>query len=144
MKSKKPQYGGQKDFKGKKEDGSDDDVVWVAKEIDYSTDTDESKTVEEVAEEAIGDTFNTFTGPLTKEEVDVKVPVTGEDGNDTEKDKYIDKQGPYKAKDAEGTDTGEDTYWAKLDDSSSAATVSGTVINEGMSVAEKFAILMNK
>lgn len=140
----KPKYEDEQDFTGKKEDGSDDDVVTVAKEIDYSTDTDESKTVEEVAEEAIGDTFNTFTGPLTKEEVDAKESVTGEDGNDTEKDKYTDKQGPYKAKDAEGTDTGEDTYWAKLDDSSSAATVSGKVINEGMSVAEKFAILMNK
>lgn len=32
----KPKYEGQKDFKGKKEDGSDDDVVWVAKEISYS------------------------------------------------------------------------------------------------------------
>jgi hypothetical protein len=31
----KPKYEGQKDFKGKKEDGSDDDVVWVAKEISY-------------------------------------------------------------------------------------------------------------
>lgn len=32
----KPKYEGQKEFKGKKEDGSDDEVVWVAKEIDYS------------------------------------------------------------------------------------------------------------
>jgi hypothetical protein len=32
----KPKYEGQKDFKGKKEDGSDDDVVWVAKEISYT------------------------------------------------------------------------------------------------------------
>jgi len=32
----KPKYEGQKEFKGKKEDGSDDDVVWVAKEISYT------------------------------------------------------------------------------------------------------------
>jgi len=32
----KPKYEGQKDFKGKKEDGSDDDVVWVAKPIPYT------------------------------------------------------------------------------------------------------------
>ena len=31
-----PKYEGAKDFKGKKEDGSDDVVVWVAKEINYS------------------------------------------------------------------------------------------------------------
>lgn len=34
----KPKYEGAKDFTGKKEDGSDDDVVTVAKEIDYSDD----------------------------------------------------------------------------------------------------------
>ena len=32
----KPKYEGEKDFKGKKEDGSDDDVVTVAKEISYT------------------------------------------------------------------------------------------------------------
>ena len=32
----KPKYEGQKEFKGKKEDGSDDDSVWVAKPIQYS------------------------------------------------------------------------------------------------------------
>jgi len=131
----KPRYEGEQDFTGKKEDGSDDDVVTVGKEIDYSTDTDESKTVEEVAEEAIGETFGTFTGPLTKEEVNEMVPVTGEDGSDTEKAKYKDKQGPFKAKDAAGNDTGEDTYWAKLDDSSSAATVSGTDVSEAVNAS---------
>ena len=95
----------------------------------------EAKTVKEVAEAAIGETFGTFTGPLTKEEVDAKETVTGEDGTDTQKDKYKDKKGPYKAKDEGGNDTGEDKYWAKLNDNSSAATVSGTDISEAVNAS---------
>lgn len=141
----KPQYGGQKDFTGKKEDGSDDDVVWVAKEIDYSTDTDESKTVEEVAEESIGDGFNEYKKIPVGEQDQVHPEKTGDDGIVINgKRKWTDKKGPFKAKDETGAETGDGVFYGKPQSNESVATVTGAKLNEGMSVAEKFAILMNK
>jgi enamine deaminase RidA (YjgF/YER057c/UK114 family) len=101
----------------------------------------EAKTVEDVAKESIGDGFDDFTGPLTKEESEAKeeVPPAEEGGEPTSKAKYKDIQGPFKAKDDEGNDTGEDTYWAKLDDSSSAATVDGENLEEGRKTVDSSA-----
>ncbi|MDB9900021.1 hypothetical protein OAC86_00580 [bacterium] len=141
----KPQYGGQKDFKGKKEDGSDDDVVWVAKEIDYTTDTDESKTVEEVAKESIGDGFDEYKKIPVGEQGQMHPERTGDDGMAMPLvKKWKDLKGPFKAKDETGAETGPGVFYGKEQPNESVATVTGPKLNEGMSVAEKFAILMNK
>jgi hypothetical protein len=56
----KPKYEGQKDFKGKKEDGSDDDVVWVAKPIPYT----ETSSVNVPAGEPITESFAFKSGSV--------------------------------------------------------------------------------
>lgn len=141
----KPKYEGEQDFTGKKEDGSDDDVVTVGKEIDYSTSTDESKTVEEVAEEAIGDGFNEYKKIPVGEQDKIHPERTGDDGIAIPgKPMWTDKKGPFKAKDETGAETGPGVFYGKEQSNESVATTTGPKLNEGMSVAEKFAILMNK
>lgn len=127
--------------------------------VSTSDDDEETlaKSVKEVAEKSIGDGFNDYKGPLTKEQSDeqVEVPPAEEGGDPTSKAKYKDIKGPFKAKDEEGNDTGDDTYYAKLDDSQSAATVDGEDLSEakvelpnkvklyeGMTVADRFKALM--
>jgi len=94
---------------------------------------DKAKSVEDVAKEKLGDGFDDYKGPFTKEETKAKepIPATEDGGEPTEKDKYTDIQGPFKAKDEEGNDTGDEKYYAKLNDSQSAATVDGTDLEEG-------------
>ena len=96
--------------------------------------TDESKSVEDVAKETITDGFEDFKGPLTKEESEEKEPETTDDQGNTVpgKNKYTDIQGPFKAKDKDGNDTGDDKYYAKLNDNQSAGTVDGESLNEGL------------
>ena len=141
----KPRYESEQDFTGKKEDGSDDEVVTVGKEIDYTNNTDESKTVEEVAKESIGDGFDEYKKIPVGEQDQVHPERTGDDGIVINgKPKWTDKKGPFKAKDETGAETGDGVFYGKPQSNESVATVTGPKLNEGMSVAEKFAILMNK
>ena len=106
--------------------------------------TDEAKTAQEVAEAELEDIAD-YT-KVTQEQLDndkIEVPATEEGGEPTEKAKWIDVK-KFKGKDAEGVDTEEEVIYAKEDSNESVAIVAGTKLNEGMSVSEKFAILMNK
>ena len=58
--------------------------------------------------------------------------------------KWKDLKGPFKAKDETGAETGPGIFYGKEQANESVATVTGPKLNEGMSVAEKFAILMNR
>jgi enamine deaminase RidA (YjgF/YER057c/UK114 family) len=141
----KPKYEGEQDFTGKKEDGSDDDVVTVGKEIDYTNNTDESKTVEEVAKESIGDGFDEYKKIPVGEQDQIHPERTGDDGIAIPgRAMWTDKKGPFKAKDETGAETGPGVFYGKPQSSESVATVTGPKLNEGMSISEKFAILMNK
>ena len=141
----KPRYEDVQDFTGKKEDGSDDDVVTVGKEIDYTNNTDEAKTVEEVAKESIGDGFDEYKKIPVGEQQKVHPERTGDDGIAIPgKAMWTDVKGPFKAKDETGAETGDGVFYGKPQSNESVATVTGAKLNEGMSVAEKFAILMNK
>ena len=141
----KPRYESEQDFTGKKEDGSDDEVVTVGKEIDYTNNTDESKTVEEVAKESIGDGFDEYKKIPVGEQDQMHPEKTGDDGMALPLiAKWTDKKGPFKAKDETGAETGDGVFYGKPQSNESVATVTGPKLNEGMSVAEKFAILMNK
>lgn len=140
----KPKYEGEQDFTGKKEDGSDDDVVTVGKEIDYNNTDDQTKSAEDVATEALSDAKADYTKITADQESEtIDVPPAEEGGEPTTKPKWTDIK-KFKGKDAEGADTEEEVIYAKQNDNQSAATVAGIKLDEGMSVAEKFAILMNR
>ena len=105
---------------------------------------DQSKSAQEVAEAEL-ENIAEYT-KVTQEQIDndtIEVPATEEGGEPTTKAKWIDVK-KFKGKDTDGADTAEEVIYAKEDSNESVATVAGIKLNEGMSVAEKFAILMNK
>ena len=100
------------------------------------------KSAEDVATEELGAAkadYEKIDDPEEKEP-----DTTDADGNTVPGRKKWTDIKTFKGKDAEGADTGEEVIYAKKNDSQSAATVTGIKLNEGMSVAEKFAILMNR
>lgn len=112
--------------------------------LDNEGDDDQTKSAEDVATEALGDAKADYTKITADQEgEEVEVPPAEEGGEPTTKPKWTDIK-KFKGKDAEGADTEEEVIYAKQNDNQSAATVAGIKLNEGMSVAEKFAILMNR
>ena len=104
---------------------------------------DQSKSAQEVAEAEL-ENIAEYT-KVTQEQIDNDtIEITpAEEGEPTTKPKWIDVK-KFKGKDAEGVDTDEEVIYAKEDSNESVATVAGTKLDEGMSISEKFAILMNK
>lgn len=101
--------------------------------------SNEAKTAEQVATEDLGDekeSYEKITNPEEQTE-----EVTDDAGNviTPARDMWKDIK-RYKGKDADGNDTAEEVIYAKRNDNSSAATVSGTDINEGISPKIKKAI----
>lgn len=143
--------GGGNDMISAEEYATVKDAIEIEGEVDQAiidaeegTDTDEAKTAQEVAEAELEDIAD-YT-KVTQEQLDndkIEVPATEEGGEPTEKAKWIDVK-KFKGKDAEGADTDEEVIYAKEDNNESVATVTGPKLNEGMSISEKFAILMNK
>lgn len=105
---------------------------------------DQSKSAEDVATEALGDAKDEYT-KITADQKDdkIEVPSAEEGGEPTTKPKWTDIK-TFKGKDAEGADTDEEVIYAKEDTSESAPVATGIKLNEGMTVAQKFAILMSK
>jgi hypothetical protein len=110
--------------------------------LDTGGTDDQTRSAEDVATEELGDAKADYTKIDDPEE---KEPdTTDADGNTVPgRNKWTDIK-RFKGKDAEGADTAEEVIYAKPNDSQSAATVAGIKLNEGMTVAEKFAILMNR
>ena len=104
----------------------------------------EPKSAEDVATEALGDAKDEYT-KITADQKDdkIEVPSAEEGGEPTTKPKWTDIK-TFKGKDAEGADTDEEVIYAKEDSSESALVATGIKLNEGMTVAQKFAILMSK
>lgn len=124
-------------------------------ENDDDTDTDKTKSAEDVAKEKLGDSFGDYQ---KIENADEKEPDTTNDAGETVtgKKKWMEAQ-TFAGKDKEGKDTEETVIYAKpnTDDSQSAATVDGEDLSEakaklpkkiklyeGMSIADKFKALM--
>lgn len=122
---------------------------------DDDTDTDKTKSAEDVAKEKLGDSFGDYQ---KIENADEKEPDTTNDAGETVtgKKKWMEAQ-TFVGKDKEGKDTEETVIYAKpnTDDSQSAATVDGEDLSEakvelpkkvklyeGMSIADKFKALM--
>ena len=109
---------------------------------DNDDQNEDVKSAEDVATEELGAAkadYEKIDDPEEKEP-----DTTDADGNTVPGRKKWTDIKTFKGKDAEGADTGEEVIYAKKNDSQSAATVTGIKLNEGMSVAEKFAILMNR
>ena len=126
------------------------DAIEVEGEVDQAiTDAeatggadDQTKSAEDVATEELGDAkadYEKIDDPEEKEP-----DTTDADGNTVPGGNMWTDIKRFKGKDAEGADTEEEVIYAKRNESQSAPVANGTSLNEGMTVAEKFAILMNR
>ena len=100
----KPKYGDFKEFKGKKEDGSDDETIIVAKEIEYNNDPkgEKNETSQELADKHIAD--NEGFKVISAEDKEKTVPVKNEEsGEEEDKPKYGDFK-EFKGKKEDGSD----------------------------------------
>lgn len=88
---------------------------------------DQTKSAQDVALEALGDTIGDYTKITNPEE---QVTTTDGEGNETSKNKWTDVK-RFKGKDKEGKDTDEEVIYAKRNDSQSAGTANGTDLEEG-------------
>jgi hypothetical protein len=108
-----------------------------------NTNTDQTATPEEVAQEELGANFNDYTKVTDPDEEET---VDDDSGNQVTRKKYKDPR-TFKGRDADGNETTDEVTYAKLNDSQSINTPKGKPITESFgfksaSVADKFRKLM--
>ena len=116
-----PKWGGEEGFISAEEFSPIKKAIEVENGVDQAikdlenTPTGEAKSVEDVAKEAIGEeTYGTLKKIPAGTQDDKHPEKTDADGNTIQgKDKWIEKQGPFRAKNAEGEDEGEEFYFGK-------------------------------